>query len=280
MRLLIFLLFIMLIPNVAFAKSETIYASFKYTMGDNDSKNDARRFAFIEARKLAVEKVSSFIEGEPRVKDYSISQHEIKSYIGAIIDVQVDKEEFDSFSGSQILNMTVKAVIDIEPVITTLAIIRSDIALQKKVIKEQKQLKELEVKLNNIQKSISAETKSDRAIYLRKTRADILTNISENKSEIVSDIDKLDNSINMISDKVIKNVRNGMTLQELKDMLGKPRQSASYHKNNKSMLCQNYGKYWIIIDSSSVIGYISYYDYVGCNPNTLKQLIAFENLIK
>lgn len=280
MHLLIFLLFIILIPNIVFAKSESIYASFKYTMGDNDSKNDARRFAFIEARKLALEKVSSFIEGEPRVKDYSISEYEIKSYIGAIINVQVDKEEFDSSLGSQVLTMTVKAVIDIEPVITTLAIIRSDLELQQKVIKEQKQLKELEAKLNSIQKSIYSETKSETAIYLRKNRADIITDISENKSAVISEIDKLQNSINTISEKVIRNVRNGMTRQELTDMMGKARQSASSYDKNISTFCLNYGKYWIIIDTNTVVGYLPYDNYEGCNPNTVKQLIAFEALIK
>lgn len=279
MRLLIFILLVILLPNAALAKKETIYSSFKYTMTDNDSKNDARRFAFIEAKKIVTERVGSFIESEPSVKDYSISKYEIKSYIGSIIDVLIDKEEFDS---GQVLTMSVKAAIDVEPLLLTLSIISSDKDLQKKVISEQKQLKELEVKLNNIQKNIYEESNWEKAIYLRKYRADMLTKMSENMSGSAPEVAKLQNDINIISDKVIKNVRNGMTTNELRKMLGMPRHGLTYYdkSNNKSLYCENYGRYWIIIDFGSVIGYLPYNSYNGCNSNVYEQLIAFEDLIK
>lgn len=282
MRLLILLLLVILMPNVACAKVETIYASFKYKMTDNDSKNDARRFAFIEAKKLAIEKAGSFLENEPRVKDYSISKYEIKSYIGSIIDVHIDKEEFDASLDYQGMTVIVKAVIDVEPVLLTISIICTDIDFQKKIVTEQKHLRELEIKLNDIQKRLYEEDKSDKAIRLRKYRADILTGMSENKSESASEIDKLKNNMNMTSEKVIKNVRNGMTKNELRNMLGKPRHSFNYNdkSNNKSVYCENYGKYWVIIGIDNVIGYIPYNSFNGCNADISKQLIAFEDLMK
>jgi len=280
LHLLCFFLLVSLVPSVAFAKTETFSATYTYTMNDNDSKNDARRLAYSEARKLVLEKAGSFFKSAPQVQDNSISQEDIKSYIGALVNVEIDKEKFDASFGSQNLTMTVKAAIDTEPLITTLAIIRSDIELQKKVIKEQRQLRELEVKLNTIQKNLYAENKSESALYIKKTRADVLSKISENNSEVVSEIDKLQNNLNIISDKVMKNVRNGMTRQELADMLGKYRQSASFNTNNKYLFCQNYGKYWLILDSNIVIGYVTYFDYKGCNPETVKQLIAFKELVQ
>jgi len=280
LQLLCFILLVSLVPSVACAKAETFFATYTYAMSDNDSRNDARRLAFIEARKLVLEKAGSFVSSSPQLRDNSISPEDIKSYIGALVNVEIDKEKFDVFFGSQSLTMTVKAAIDMVPAITTLAIIRSDIELQKKVIKEQRQLKELEGKLNSIQKNLSAENKSESALYIRKNRADILSKMAENSSEVVSEIEKLQNNLNIISDKVMKNVRNGMTRQELADMLGKHRQSASYNSSGKSLICQNYGKYWLILDRNIVIGYVPYYDYKGCNPETVKQLIAFEELVQ
>ena len=239
LHLLCFFLLVSLVPSVAFAKTETFFATYTYTMSDNDSRNDARRLAYREARKLVLEKAGSFINSAPQIQDKSISQNDIHSYIDALVNVEVDKENFDVSFGSQSLTMTVKAAIDMVPVITTLEIIRSDRELQKKVINEQRQLKELEAKLITIQKNLYADNKSESALYMRKNRADLLSKIAQNNSEVISEIEKLQNNINSISDKVKKNVRNGMTRQELADMLGKYRQSASYNGNNRSLLCQN-----------------------------------------
>lgn len=280
MRLIVFLLLAALIPGMAFAKTETFFAASTYRLSDNDSRNDARRLAYLEARKLVLEKAVSFIVNTPQAVDNSISEQEVKSYIGAIVNAAVDKEEFDSSSGSQTLKLSVKAAIDIEPLVTTLAIIRSDVNLQEKVIKEQKQLKELESRLKILQEKIYSESKSESALYLRENRADILAKIADNDSDVVSGIEALLNNINTISAKVIKNVRNGMTRQELADIMGKYRLAASYNNNIKPVFCQNYGKYWVIIENNIVTCYIKYPDYKGCNPATLDKLIAFEELVK
>lgn len=284
MRLIIFVLSMMLIPGVACAKPTTLYANFKYTLDDNDSKNDARRIAFIEARKLVVEKAASFIASETQARNAIISKDDIKSYTAAIVTVETDKEEFDA--SAQALDVTVKTIIDIEPVLLTLSIIKDDKGLQRKIQDEQKQLKNLEEKLNAVKQSIYAEKKSDKAIFLRKKRADILTNMSDNMSDNLTqnmlDIDELQNRINKVSDKVVKNIRNGMTHQEVMDILGKPRQAESYFDKQKSKTtyCENYGKYWIITDFNKVVGYVPYDTYTGCNPDAIKSLIPFEELIR
>ncbi len=48
---------IVLVLAMAHAKMETVYASYKYIMGDNDSKNDAKRICFMEAKRLLIEKI-------------------------------------------------------------------------------------------------------------------------------------------------------------------------------------------------------------------------------
>jgi hypothetical protein len=44
------ILITVLIPYFSNADIKTIYATHKYVMGDNDSKNDARKMCFLEAR--------------------------------------------------------------------------------------------------------------------------------------------------------------------------------------------------------------------------------------
>lgn len=100
------------LPFAAYARTETIYANFKYTMGDNDTKNDAKRIAFMEAKRLLVEKVGVYIESETTVVDSILHRDEIKAFTAAILKVEVVKEDFQISGETQTVSMTVKSDVD------------------------------------------------------------------------------------------------------------------------------------------------------------------------
>ena len=56
------LVFVLLLPAKAFAKTEVIYATHKSVMGDNDSKNDVRRMCFLEAKRKVLERAGKRAE--------------------------------------------------------------------------------------------------------------------------------------------------------------------------------------------------------------------------
>jgi len=126
------------LPFAAYARTETIYANFKYTMGDNDTKNDARRIAFIEAKRLLVEKVGVYIESETTVIDSTLHRDEIKAFTAAILKVEVAKEDFQIVGETQALSTTVKAEVDPDEVSRTLTKIHGDKTLQKKILAQQR----------------------------------------------------------------------------------------------------------------------------------------------
>jgi hypothetical protein len=61
---------VFLLPTPSIAKTEVVYASYKYVMGDNDTKNDAKRLCFLEAKRRCLEKVGSYVESLSEVQDY------------------------------------------------------------------------------------------------------------------------------------------------------------------------------------------------------------------
>ena len=69
---------ICLVVSVAYPASETIFASYKYTMGDNDTKNDAKRICFLEAKRLAIEKAGTYIESSTEIKNFNLTRNEIQ----------------------------------------------------------------------------------------------------------------------------------------------------------------------------------------------------------
>lgn|GEM_PF-2680902 len=44
-----------------FAQVDTVQATYKYIMGDNDTKTDARNLCFLYAKKLCMEKAGTFV---------------------------------------------------------------------------------------------------------------------------------------------------------------------------------------------------------------------------
>ncbi len=99
---------------IVYPSSETIYASYKYTMGDNDTKNDAKRICFIEAKRLAIEKAGTYIESSTEVKNFQLTRDEIRTFAGAIVKVDIASEEIKFVGESTVIFMTVKADVDID----------------------------------------------------------------------------------------------------------------------------------------------------------------------
>jgi hypothetical protein len=85
------LIFCFFFSQSLFAQSkQTIFASYKYTLGDNDTKSDAKKIAFIEAKRLCLEKAGTYIENNTEVLNFRLSKDEIKTYTGGILKVEIN----------------------------------------------------------------------------------------------------------------------------------------------------------------------------------------------
>jgi hypothetical protein len=120
------------LPFAAYARTETIFANFKYTMGDNDTKNDAKRICFLEAKRLAIEKAGTYIESSTEIKNYNLTRDEIKTFAGAIVKIEIASEEIKFVGENQIIFMTVKADVDISSFRERVKQIKSDSELEKR----------------------------------------------------------------------------------------------------------------------------------------------------
>jgi tetratricopeptide (TPR) repeat protein len=76
-----------LAPMAAEAEVRTLTATGEYRMGDNDTKTDAKRLALLDAKRLALEQVGTYLEGVTEVKNLSVTKDEIRSYTAGIVEV-------------------------------------------------------------------------------------------------------------------------------------------------------------------------------------------------
>jgi hypothetical protein len=231
-------------PVLAAAAVQTITATHTYVMGDNDSKNDARRICFLEAKRKVLEKAGTFIESSSEIKNFQLSKDQITSYTAAVLSVETVKEDFTSSNGQNTVIMTVKANVDTADVRKRLAAIVADRGLQEKISAQQQQLKQLEEQMQALNTKLGA-AQANSSTELRKKRNVVLGNIQELENKKFAAIQVIED----LTGKVEKYIVPGMTMKEVKDILGKPRGATNLGDVAESW---NYGGLWVHFHSGVV----------------------------
>jgi tetratricopeptide (TPR) repeat protein len=75
------------LPAAAGADIRTVTATGEYRMGDNDTRTDAKRLALLDAKRLALEQVGTYLESITEVKTFGLSRDEIRAYTAGIVEV-------------------------------------------------------------------------------------------------------------------------------------------------------------------------------------------------
>jgi hypothetical protein len=235
------LLVLVLFPYISHAETKTIYETNKYVMGDNDSKNDARRMCFLEAKRKVLEKAGTYIESHTQVKNYKLKKDEINSYSAALLKVETVKEEWKFVGENMAIFMTVKAEVDSSYIENQLAKIKKDTSVQKKIKDQQRQLQELERTVTNLQKQLGS-VDATKAAVLRKERNVTFKEIDELQAKKIEIVNKIKAS----TKSVIDLIELGMTQSEVKSLAGIPRSKACGGVN------WNYGNVWVVFEGGIV----------------------------
>jgi hypothetical protein len=213
----IILVVIIIVPTAAFADIETITATHKYVMGDNDSKNDARRMCFMEAKRKVLEKAGSYIESNTKVRNYQLAKDEIIAYSAALLKIETINEKWEIDGSNMAVTLTVKADVDASILEKQLARIQKDKSVQDKIKQQSIKLQELERTVNNLRQQLGTASSTKEPV-LRKERNVVFKEIDEleeKKTAIVNRIQKKSRDAR-------KHIIKGMTQQEVRSILGDP----------------------------------------------------------
>jgi len=213
-------------PVQSLARPHVIYASYKYIVGDNDTKNDAKRVCFIEAKRRCLEKAGTYIESQTVVRNYKLTKDEIRAYAAAIVKVEVVSELVEFQHETLAIFMTVRAEVEANDINKKIKEIKNDRALQKKIKEQENQLDRLERKIRELQK---------------KTFLPDALGVSEIRKERKRTFDDLDKwerlRTQTVANKRRKNirtfrsVRKDMTAYRVKYLIGDP--YATYFSDRK-----------------------------------------------
>lgn len=211
------LLALMLIPCNLHAEIKIINANHVYLMGDNDSKNDARRICFIEAKRKVLEEAGTYVKSNTRVKNYQLDKDEIITYSAALLEVETLKEEWKYVGQNMAIDISVQAKVDTSKIENQLSKITQDKGLQDKVKEQQKQLEQLERKFLNLQNKLTSANSSE-ALILRKEKNVIFEEIDSIQARKI----KITQEVQSRTTNVLAYVERGMTKKEVMSLVGNP----------------------------------------------------------
>ena len=106
------LLALLLHPIPAGADSQTVHTTGTYTMGDRDTRSDARKMALVEAKRLAMEEAGTYVQASTTVRDFELSHDEVNTLTAGTMRAKVTDEKWRMEGESMIVTVTIEAVID------------------------------------------------------------------------------------------------------------------------------------------------------------------------
>src|SRR5579883_1684897 len=156
----------LLAASPARAEVRTIAATGEYRMGDNDTRADAKRLALLDAKRLALEKTGTYLEGVTEVKNLQVTQDEIKTYTAGVVEV-VEQETRSTMEGE-----TTVVRVDVTVKIDTAAVAQQIEALRKNE-HAQEELRHAREEADRLRQEVEAKTK-ELAALKSKTGAEPL----------------------------------------------------------------------------------------------------------
>jgi len=244
------LLTVALLSN-AHAQTDTIYAEYKYTMGDNDTKADARQLAFLYAKKLCLEKARTYVtselktlksESQGSMSGYSeLTKQDITTFTAAFVKVDVLSENYEYVGQSIVITTQVRAVVNVSSLLDQIIAVRSDKSQEEQIKKQQAQLAEMDTKIRDLQKKLTSGN-VDLVEDTRVQRQQAFGKISE--------LERIKQDIAQKTKLAVENVELGMTPGEVERLIGPPRSTSDYA--SLGYYNYNYGKVWVVFESGVV----------------------------
>jgi len=232
-----FLITTFLLPTMSLAEIKTIYEEWEYVMGDNDTKNDAKRLCLIEAKRKVLERVGTYVESNTNVLNFNLTRDEIRAYTAGIIKTEIVSEN-TSFNGkSTVIQMKIKADVDTSVLANKMLEIHRDKDLAQKYGKMQDDYKQLERQIKELQDKLKRDTDWATIEKARLEREEAFNRLSA--------LERIKQDIRQKTYMAVQNIEIGMTRDEVIRLCGRPRANDTWGH-------LNYGNMWVIIENNIV----------------------------
>ena len=229
----------LLIASSVLAKTETITCEYKYVLGDNDTKHDARKIAFVEAKRRCAEQIGTLLTSETVVSSSDLTKDEIRAYSLSVMKTDVVAESFLPSGDGLAILIKLTAHYDSDLMSSRLKELLSDRGRSSEFKQAQEQIVALEKQVMSLQRQLSVASPDEDIVRLR-----------EERNIVLSQYDRIIRSLETLNTRTSQYVRCGMREEEVRSVLGSPRTIRPIYPGKVSW---NYGDRWLSIMHGVVI---------------------------
>ncbi|MEK6700334.1 MAG: hypothetical protein AABZ10_14980 [Nitrospirota bacterium] len=171
-----FFIVLTLISLNAHAEIRVIEAENTYTMGDNDSKVDARRIATQEAKRKALELAGTYVASLTQVKEYKLSKDEVTTYTAGVVETEIVSEEMRGSTRHPEIYIKARCKIDTDVLMEQIDRYQENQELREQLETSARESDALRKERDALVKQLAAEKDKARAEETRKKLDTALTN--------------------------------------------------------------------------------------------------------
>lgn len=255
------LLFIIFLPNLSFA--EKYISKHVYIMGDNDTKNEARKLCLMEAKRKIVEQAGTYISSRTEITNMELSSDEIMAFSASVLKSKIVNERW-FFQGTNLaLELTVEATVDSEAFTRRVNEMGKSDDLLNKIQEQYERVRTLEDQIAAIQSKLN-QTDLINASDLRNKRIYAISeidSIEERYGEILGVVKnrriKIQKQSIELGRQILNYIEVDMTMDEVESLLGKPDKvgSALFDKELRHF---EYNQYIIYFTKNGFVKEIGY----------------------
>jgi tetratricopeptide (TPR) repeat protein len=159
----------------ALAETKRIEAEHLYLMGDNDSRNEARRICIQEAKRRALESAGTYVASLTQVKEFRLTRDEVTSYTAGVVETEVVSEEMRGTAQRPEIFIKVRCVIDTAVMLEQLRNFRENDDLKAQLDAVVRENEALKTERDALLAGMRAEKDKGKAEELRKQIGAVLS---------------------------------------------------------------------------------------------------------
>jgi tetratricopeptide (TPR) repeat protein len=168
------------LPALAGADIRTVGATGEYRMGDNDTRTDAKRLALLDAKRLALERVGTYLEGVTEVKHFGLSRDEIRAYTAGIVEVTEQATRTAMEGETTVVRVDVHCKIDTAALTKQIAALRQNEEAKAELVQAREESERLRRELEAKSKELAAMKSKREAVVLVQQREQVLNRADAN----------------------------------------------------------------------------------------------------
>jgi len=226
------------------AQATTITAEHTCVLGDNETKAQARKICYLEAKRKLLEKAGTVVVADTRIRDMQVQSDEVRAYAMARMRVKVVEEEFFVTSGNFAVRTIVSADVDVEDFAEVMTRMREEPQRFEGARDRARRAERLEDRVFDLRDRIDAYGPGGPYAVDQEQALRSLEEIEAEGRAITEGISRTSRLARDV-------VRRGMTESEVKRLLGEPR-AVRGHQGASDWLCLNYGNIWVVFKNGLV----------------------------